>query len=529
MTAKVTKEHIIRELKKCSNDYIYTLMTYGKIVRPGAGGLVPFDMFDFQEKLIDVFDDQKNTIILKSRQMGITTIVAGYAACELVFKSYSNVLALAMKADIAKNIVAKTKTFIHEFPRWLRPGIERDNVFSLVLKNGSEIKAVSGASDSARSEAASFLIIDEAAFISGIEDTWAAAQQTLAATNGKSVVLSTPNGIGNWFHKTWQDAIAERNNFYFIELPWYLHPERDQAWRDAQDRELGPRLARQECDASFESSGNTIFEPNIIKTLEEKTKDPKEKRGHDKNLWIWKQPQSSSQYIVSADVASEWGDDFCAAHVLDVEKVEQVAEYQGHKNPADFGHMLVDIAQHYNNALLIIENNSLGLATIQPAIDRQYENLFWSKRGSLDYVDPNDIYYEEKNSQPGFNTNTKTRPLIIQRLEDYINEDLIRLHSIRTIQEVWTFISQRGKPIAADGAHDDLIMSLAIGLWVRDTALRLKNNSDEFDQNRHRWITRSQADKTGPTYNGIYTSGQNQDPYKIRIGDHEEDIRWLLE
>jgi hypothetical protein len=164
------------------------------------------------------------------------------------------------------------------------------------------------------------LIIDEAAFIEGIDEIWASAQQTLA-TGGGAVVLSTPYGVGNWFHKTWVRAEAQENDFLPIKLPWYVHPERNEAWRKRQDELLGdPKLAAQECDCDFNTSGDIVFHAEWIDFLSQTTiQEPIERRGADKNLWIWEPADYSRDYMVMADVARGDGKDFSGCHVVDIE------------------------------------------------------------------------------------------------------------------------------------------------------------------------------------------------------------------
>ena len=197
-----------------------------------------------------------------------------------------------------------------------------------------QIKATSANSDAGRSEAVSLLLVDEAAFIDQIGEIWASAQQTLA-TGGGAIVLSTPYGTGNWFHKTYVSAENKDNDFIPIRLPWFVHPERDQTWRNRQDELLGdPRIAAQECDCDFSTSGDTVFYSEWIEFIKETTiKDPTERRGVDQNLWIWEPADYSREYMVIADVARGDGKDFSAAHVIDIQTNTQVAEYRGQLPP----------------------------------------------------------------------------------------------------------------------------------------------------------------------------------------------------
>ncbi len=225
------------------------------------------------------------------------------------------------------------------------------------------------------------LIIDEAAFIHNIGEIWASAQQTLA-TGGGAIVLSTPYGTGNWFHQTWVRAEAQENDFLPIKLPWYVHPERDEAWRKKQDEYLGdPRLAAQECDCDFNTSGDVVFYPEqlefIISTY---VKDPLERRGVDHNLWVWESPDYTRNYMVVADVARGDGKDSSAFHVIDLESNTQVAEYKSQLSPKEFGYLLCGIATEYNEALLVVENNNIGWATLDAILERGYRNLYYSPK-----------------------------------------------------------------------------------------------------------------------------------------------------
>ena len=221
----------------------------------------------------------------------------------MTFHENKNVLALATTQATARNLVDKVQFMYDGLPSWMKIDSVEYNKLSLILRNGSGIKAKSSSPDAARSEAVSLLIIDEAAFIDNIEDTWASAQQTLA-TGGGAIVLSTPNGIGNWFHQMWAKSEAAENDFIPIRLPWDLHPERDKTWRKKQDELLGQRMAAQECDCNFNSSGTTVFLPESLEYIEKmQIQEPLERRGIDANYWIFDHPDYTKDYIVVADVA----------------------------------------------------------------------------------------------------------------------------------------------------------------------------------------------------------------------------------
>jgi len=279
------------------------------------------------------------------------------------------------------------------------------------------------------------------------------------------------------------------------------------------------------CD--FISSGEQVIDAGTLQFYKEThVEEPLEKGGFDGNLWKWEYPDYTKSYMVVADVARGDASDFSTAHVIDVETVEQVAEYRGQLDTKDFGNFLVSLATDYNNALLVIENSNIGWATIQQVIDRGYGNLFYMSK-DLKYVDVenqlhNKYNREERNMVAGFSTNTKTRPLIISKLNDYFRERTVKIRSVRTIDELFTFIWKSGKAQAMRGYNDDLTMALAISLWVRDTALRLRQEGIDLTKNALDGIDTH-------VHSGVYGGADMEhNPWRQRIGDEEEDLTWLL-
>ncbi len=456
---KQLKEAIKREYAKCATDPVYFLGKYGIIQHP-VRGKVNFNLYDFQEKSLESFMKHDYNIVLKARQLGLSTLTAGYALWMMTFQQDKNILVIATKQETAKNLVTKVRVMHANLPGWLKQPCVEDNKLSLRYKNGSQIKAVASSEESGRSEALSLLIIDEAAFIDKIDTIWGAAQQTLA-TGGRALVISTPNGVGNFFHKTWIGAEDGTNDFNFIKLHWSVHPERGQEWRDEQDKLLGPSLAAQECDCDFITSGRGVIDGLLLENLKESSvREPMEKRGIDSNYWIWQPPNYTKNYVVSADVSRGDGTDYSAFHIIDVESLEQVAEYKGKISTQDFGNMLVNVASEYNNALLVVENNNIGWAAIQQVIDREYPNLFYTSK-DLQYVDvqhqmTNKYRVQERNMVPGFSTTQKTRPLIVAKLEEMFREESVMVHSQRLIDELFVFIYNGNRAEAMTGYNDDL-------------------------------------------------------------------------
>ena len=519
------KQVIRQEYLRCAQDPVHFMRKYCYIQHPQRGR-IQFNLYPFQEKVLTLFRDHDYTTVLKSRQLGISTLAAGYALWLMTFHKDRNVLALATTQATARNLVTKVQFMWENLPSWLRIEAVENNKLSLRLTNGSKIQAKSSNADAARSEAVSLLIVDEAAFIENIAETWASAQQTLA-TGGGAIVLSTPYGTGNWFHQTWVKAESGENDFLPIKLPWYVHPERDQAWRDRQNELLGdPRLAAQECDCDFSTSGDIVFYNEYLEFYEKShVKEPLERRGADQNLWVWESPDYSRDYMVVADVARGDGKDYSTFHVIDVENNVQVAEYKGQIGTKEYGHLLVGIATEYNNAMLVIENANIGWATIQVAIDRQYSNLYYSQRSDTSNVDSYfDKYQDHSRMIAGFTMSSKTRPMVIGKFQEYIADRGVTIQSKRLIEEMKVFIWKNGRAEAQTGYNDDLVMAFGIAMYIRDTALKFRQRGiDLTKQSLNNTIVNRTA------YGGAYGMNSNaQNPYSMKVGNGQEDIRWLL-
>jgi len=456
----------------------------------------------------------------------MSTLSAGYSLWLMTFHKDKNILCIATKQETAKNMVTKVKFMYENLPSWLKIDASENNKLNLRLANGSQIKATSASSDAGRSEAVSLLLIDEAAFIDNIGEIWASAQQTLA-TGGGCIALSTPYGTGNWFHQTWTRAEAAENDFLPIKLPWFVHPERDEAWRTKQDELLGdPRMAAQECDCDFSTSGDIVFYAEYMEYYEKSfIKDPLERRGIDQNLWVWETPDYTRSYIVVADVSRGDGKDYSAFHVIDTESNVQVAEYKGQINTKDYGHLLVGIASEYNEAMLVIENANVGWATIQVAIDRNYQNLYYSPKSDQPNVNSYfDKYQDHSRMIPGFTMSSRTRPMVIGKFQEYISDRGVTIQSKRLIEEMKTFIWRNGRPEAQSGYNDDLVMAFGIAMYIRDTALKFRQRGIDITKQalNNMGVNRTQ-------YKGGYGFSKGVDnPYHIKTDKGKEDIGWLL-
>lgn len=527
------QEAIKQEFSRCLNDYIYAIKKYFYVEHPKKGKIL-FQLFPFQEDTIRDLIKHRFVIIGKSRQMGISTLLAAYALLNMIFKKNYKILVIATTQDVAANLVRKVRVMYDNLPSFLKAKrLISDNKLSMELPNGSSIKAVSSSASSGRSEALSLLIIDEAAFVDRFEEIWTSAQMTLA-TGGDAVILSTPNGTGNLFHKMFKAAETGLINeemeglekFHAIRLPWFLHPERDQVWREQQTALLGKRAAAQECDVDFLTSGATVIEPEILSWYEENLiKSPIQTRGYGDDIWIWKFVDYTKTYIVTADVSRGDGSDYSAFHVLELDTLEQVAEYKGKIDTTTYGKMLVSIATEYNNALLIIDNTGVGWSVVQVALDLGYSNIHYSYK-SDPYLDENihlaknlDLK-SKKDMIPGFAISHITRPIIVSKIETYFREKLPKIYSQRLLEELRVFVwKASGRGEAEKGYNDDLVMAIGMGLFLRDTAIKLRQIGIE--------LTKRTLERTHKIVHK--TSNTNNNPWKVpNSRGGVDDLTWLL-
>lgn len=529
-TKQSIKDRIKSEFIKCANDPVYFMRKYYMIQHPTKGRQL-FDLYDFQEKVLLLFQGNEYCVINKSRQLGISTLVSAYSLWLMLFNKDKNVLVVATTQATAKNMVTKVRFAYQNLPTWLKIGHTEDNRLSLRLINGSQIKAVSAAGDATRSESVSLLVIDEAAFIDRIEDIFTAAQQTLA-TGGRCIALSTPNGIGNWFHKTYTKAQKRENRFLPISLPWTVHPERDESWREQQTKELGVRNAAQECDCDFATSGASVIEPEILSWYEmNMICEPVERRGMDKSMWIWEYPDPVKHYAVIADVARGDGSDYSAFHVIDIESVSQVAEFKAQIDTREYANILLSTANEYNQALLVVENANIGWDVIQSIVERGYQNLHYSHRIDADssfekYVDRFD---RGSGMVPGFTMSQKTRPNALEKMRDFIENKIVTIRSIRLLEELRVFVWKNGKQQAMQGYNDDLVMSFAMGMYLRETSLRFKTTMDNLTAASINNISNTRDQY--PVQNNIQNNYYNPWSLQVQLPDGNvgnHDITWLL-
>ncbi len=557
--SQLSKEWIRGEILKCGTDPTYFIKKYVMIQHP-VRGLIKFDTFDYQSELIDAYQKHRFNIVLKARQLGISEITAAYATWLMMFHRDKNILVVATKRETAKNIIRKVHVAITNMPKWLMLGnVVTDNVYSIELSTGSRIKATSSSKDAGRSEAVSLLILDEAAHIEKMAELWTGLLPTVQA-GGKVMILSTPNGVGNTFHEIWEDATAGANDFHGTELMWYLHPERavslrddpgviggkTSPWFEKETRGMSIRDIAQELCCNFNSSGDNVIASTMLDWILQNTITPAISFEHtDRNLHVFSPSDPNGKYLISADVARGDGADYSSAHVFEAETMDQVAEYKGKIPPDEFAEVLCRLGWTYNTAPLVVENNSIGLACLEHIRDSQYEAVYYSRKNDLkpgEIVNTSLGHPDIHQMTAGFSTTSRTRPLILSKLEEYIRNRTMVVRSMRTLEEFRHWIWKNGRAEAQRGWNDDLIMAAAIGAWIRDTFLAPQFMSSEHSRMMLGATSVKRRDNTevpGATKDprfvrnnerlGTGMFGPNHNPYEMTVGPGRViDIGWLI-
>jgi hypothetical protein len=259
-THEYTEEQII-ELHKCSKDPLYFIKNYIKIVHQDHG-IIPFDMYEYQEDLIDKFQNNRFTICLLSRQSGKSTIVAAYALWFACFNDHKNIGIVSNKADSAKNFLSRLKYMYENIPSWMKPGVPGWAATTIEFDNHTKIYTAATSKDSFRGEPMGMLLCDELAFVDPswkAEEFWASNYPTIsAAKDSKIIIISTPNGLYNKFHELYSKAEKGENTFVHAKYDWTHVPGRDQAWADEQLKNLGPIKFAQEFSCLYGNNTVTV-------------------------------------------------------------------------------------------------------------------------------------------------------------------------------------------------------------------------------------------------------------------------------
>ena len=459
-------EELFEEFKKCRDNPEHFISSYIKVTHP-VRGLVPFNLYPFQKKILKDIESHRFNILRKFRQAGCTTIAAAWSLWMAIFQKHKSIVILSKGDAESTEVLDRIKLMYDELPEFLKPGIIEDNKHTLKLKTNSVIKSRPSGKQSGRSLAGSLLIIDEAAFIENIDTIWAAVYPIIS-TGGRAFVLSTVNGIGNWYHDVYQKAVDGQNSFNAIDIKWQEHPEYSYTpgfeylyeemaekgldihkWEETTRRNMPLKQWLQEYECSFLGTGETYIEGQILNEIASQVSDDYYIK-YNNRMRVWQDPHPEYSYVIACDVSLGRDRDYSAFHIINMYNGQQVAEFYSNKTPInEFAKIITSEAMLYNIAHVICERNTIGNNLIDWLFNiNEYENLWMDQRGDI-----------------GFQTTAKNRETILADLEEALRTESIKINSKRTVDELMTFIiKDNGKAQAEKGHHDDLIMSLALAV-----------------------------------------------------------------
>lgn len=467
----LTKEQI-REYNKCADDPVYFIEKYVKFMTIDDG-LTNVQLYPFQKDQINTYHTKRMVIVKTPRQVGKTTITVGFILHYVLFNKHKTVGVLAQKEKVATEILQKIKQAYEYIPMWMQQGIVSWNATSVVLENGCRILSESTSTGAIRGFTINLLYLDEFAHVPShvAEDFITSVYPTISSgKTSKIIVTSTPLGL-NLFYKFWMDAKKEYtdpnnwNGFSAVETRWQDVPGRDQKWADNQLKILGPRKYAQDVEAEFLGSSNTLI---IGKKLAELAFVQPLESLLENSMAIYERPIQGHSYAMSADPSEGKGLDYSCFTVFDITSSPYRVVAKFRNNQVDdvlFATYVVQAAQHYNGAYVIVENNEIGGLVLHHIInDHDYDNIFYSFTEEYKEVT---VTQQARAMTPGVRTSKKVKSQGCLRLKTLIESDQIIVQDFDIISELSTFVLQKNKTWAAEeGYNDDTTSTLWLFAWL---------------------------------------------------------------
>jgi hypothetical protein len=573
----MNRKEQLEEYAKCLADPVYAIETYLETFDQTQSGYVPFHLFPKQKELVHSVFDNRFTIVTKPRQAGITTTTAACMAIKVSFygdeEIPEKILILANRQEIAQEFLKKIKEFLEQVPRWVW-GIEfvqdpkktiflTDSKKHIILPTKCEIKALATSKDALRGFTPTTLVMDEAAYIENGAEVYGAALPSLG-TGGKSVLISTPNGYDDLYYKIYDGAVNKKNKYNVVEMRWYqdLRYNKNLKWIKGEqlileesftlesykkmiDQGYKPtsdwyeemcaeyngdtRRIAQELDVSFLGSGGNVIDEEYIENQNKyNVITPIRVEGFDNNVWVWKDPEIGHQYIIAADVSRGDSEDFSTIEIIDFDTREQVLEYQG-KIPPD---ILAELVYHYGEkykAYTVVDiTGGMGVTTVLKLVEMEYKRLHYDDPKSKVLSTRKDLgkYKKFDNKVPGFNVGAN-RLNMVAEFERCVRQNELIIRSSRLISEMKTFVYRNGRPDHMEGYHDDLLMGMAMCLWILQTSFKnLEKVNEQTKALLNSWVVSS------PT-NGIPTNTNTNNNQKQVVKTPPPnipngDFMWLL-
>tara|TARA_Y100001938_G_scaffold150777_1_gene243370 strand:- start:7244 stop:8815 length:1572 start_codon:yes stop_codon:yes gene_type:complete len=499
--------------KRLYSDFPFYAQSALKI-RTKSGEVAPLALNPAQEILDEAVQKQLQTdkkirvIILKARQQGLSTYVGGYLYFSVSQQKARKALVITHHADSTRALFDMTKRYHQHCPEILQPHTKYSSrrELSFDVLDSSYVVATAGGDSVGRGETLTHVHASELAFWpkSTAAELWNGLVQAVPNAPGTAIFIeSTANGVTGTYYELWKGAVEGTNGFVPVFIPWFADPTYREAvpsnFTRTPDEELlcekhglddeqlmfrrrkiaqnGLDLFRQEYPAepeeAFLTTGRPVFNPDQLTNCLDNARDVEERLALEAGEWLnnvrgelttYRKHDPGERYVVGADVAmGVRNGDYSVAQVLDSKK-RQVATWRGQVHPDYFAEILYELGHFYNEALIIVENNSHGILTCtRLGKDMAYPNFYTEVQV--------DKITDRETIKLGFTTTAKTKPLVIDQLRASMREHELELNDKTTIREMLTYIvTESGAMEAEPSCYDDCVISLALANHVHEGA-----------------------------------------------------------
>ena len=506
----------VQEFIKCQADPVYFIRSFIKIVNLDEG-IVNFDLYDFQEDMVNRFHEHRFNIAKLPRQSGKSTVVTAYLLWYAIFNDNVNIAILANKAATAREMLGRLQLSYENLPKWLQQGVVNWNRGSLELENGSKILAASTSASAVRGMSFNIIFLDEFAFIPThiADEFFSSVYPTISSGKStKVIIISTPHGM-NMFYKLWHDAERGTNEYTHTEVHWSQVPGRDAEWKEQTIRNTSEQQFRVEFECEFLGSVDTLISASKLRMMA--YDDP---LNANKGLDVYEEPIPEHNYTITVDVARGIDGDYSAFTVFDTTTIpyKLVAKYRNNTiKPLIFPDIIVEVAKGYNEAYILIEVNDVG-AQVADIVqyDLEYENLLMAAmRGRAGQVVGQG--FSGGKVQLGVKMSTTVKKVGCSNLKGLIEDDKIIINDYDTIAELTTFIQKGQSWQAEEGCHDDLAMCLVMFAWlsVQDYFKELHDN----DVRKRMYEEQREAIDADMAPFGFINDGMEDESFVDEVGD----------
>jgi hypothetical protein len=567
------------EIGKCMRNPVYAIESYLTTFDQTQKGFVNFKLFPKQKELVEAYKNERFNIVMKPRQAGVSTTTAAYIAVMTALadpNSPQRVLILANKQETAIEFLKKVKDFTAQIPTWMNVwggddswfDAEKNSAKHYRLKNGSEVKAVATSMDALRGYTPTLLVMDEAAYIEGGEEVYAAAQPALS-TGGRAILISTPNGMDPLYHKTYMAAKTKEksnNPFNIVEMRWFQDPRynKDMKWQKKNEADEvtdemiemdytkfdqleedgwvptspwfemmcgqlnnNARMIAQELLCAFNGSGDNVIHSKYIEFhRKNNVQEPIRTEWLDGGMWIWEDPILNHEYIIAIDAASGSADDFGTICIMDFTTGNQVAEYHGKVAPDILGEIANEYGNRYEAFAVVDITGGYGVSSVLKMIELGYSSkrMYYDQVIGIDSVTNNRTLekHMRDGKLPGLNFQ-KNRNTIVTKLEEAVRLNSFKVRSIRALAEMDTFVFKNGRPDHMKGYHDDLLMAIAMCCYVGQTSFKdFEKSKGQAKAMLDSWVVSTTTNESieelnATDYNNMLSTGE--------LGRHRQTAR----